>query len=313
MKKIALSIFLLLSIECAEGMNGMDSLTRHENVKLDTNRVNELIQKSYIYFFSTPDSCLIYAQEALELARKLRYTKQEIEALQIQGEAQRFLGDFPNSLISQFQALELAQRTKRKLEEAFSLGFIGFTYSNLGEYRQALQYLFRAESIYEHYSKHERHALNLSNIGDAYDGLGFYDSALFFVEKAWLQAQEIQHPNLMVLTLRRIGNVKMGIGDYDEALRIYHDALIRARRNNDRVNPGNIQLHIAKLHLKRNQKDSCLYYARMALTDARISSQRFEILEAANLIVDMLREEHAGQRSLLSGHRVGHEGQPFQC
>jgi len=44
--------------------------------------------------------------------------------------------------------------------------------------------------------------------------------------------------------------------------------------------------------LKRNQKDSCLYYARMALTDARISSQRFEILEAANLIVDMLRDKN---------------------
>ncbi|HEX6891781.1 MAG TPA: ATP-binding protein [Chryseolinea sp.] len=296
MTKITISVLLFaLSIGCTQGMKIISSLSSleltQEIIPKDTTAVNDLLGKAGAYFFSKPDSSLYFARNALDLARKLNLIEQEIVALQGCGEAYRFLGDYPSSLDCQLQALELSRSSKKKNYEATSLGFIGFTYSELSEYRQALPYQFAANAIYEQYPDAISSAFNLSNMGNTYAGLRLFDSALFFLDKAWTQAQEVKHPNLMVLTQRRLITVKLALGNYDEALSIYRSAIERATKGNDRVNPAPLNLLAAELYLKLHQRDSSLYYARLALAHARISSQRQQILQAANHIANILREE----------------------
>ena len=127
----------VLSIGFAHGKitGSIDLELTKEIIPKDTNAVKKLLDKAGIHFFSKPDSCLYFAQQALDLARSLNFTHLEIFSLQICGEAHRFLGDYPKSLDSQLQALELSQSSKRKQDEATSLGFIGYNYSELGEYR----------------------------------------------------------------------------------------------------------------------------------------------------------------------------------
>jgi tetratricopeptide (TPR) repeat protein len=285
-----------MSIGFTQGMKitgGIKPELVQEIIPGDTNTVNELTQKAEFYYFSKPDSSLYFAQQALDLARKLNFTKQEIALLNACGECYRFVGDYPNALDCQFQALQLSRSFKDYQHETVSLGFIGLNYSDLGEYRQALPYLFAAKAIREQHPNAIAEAFNLSNIGNTYAGLGLFDSALFFLEKAWEKAQTTTHPNLKILTLQRIGNVKVELEQYDEALAIYHDALNRARKANDKVNPGNIRLRITELHLKLHQKDSALSYARLAFADAWNSSQRQLILGSANHIAKILRERSA--------------------
>ena len=153
MNRLVISVFLLVvSVGSIQGMKvtkGVDLALAQENITSDTNRVNDLLEKSGRYFFTKPDSSLFFARQALDLAHQLNFTKAEIVALQVQGEAQRFFGDYAKSLDCQFQALELSRSSKQVPLEAMSLGFIGFNYSELGEYRQALQYLFSANAIFE--------------------------------------------------------------------------------------------------------------------------------------------------------------------
>ena len=102
MTKIAISALLfMLTLGFAQGMKITSSLNlelTQEIITLDSNAVNDLLQKSGTYFFSKPDSCLFFAQQALDLARKLNLTKMEIFSLQVCGEAHRFFGDYPKSL-----------------------------------------------------------------------------------------------------------------------------------------------------------------------------------------------------------------------
>ncbi len=297
MTKIAISVLLcMLGIGFTNGMkltSSIDLGLTQEIIPKDSNDVNNLLSKVGDYFFLKPDSSLFFAQQALDLARKLNLTKQEIVSLQMSGEAYRFLADFPKSLDCQFQALELSQRSKLKQDEAVSLGFIGFTYSELGEYRQALPYMFSAKVIYEQQPTDEKDPFNLSNIGDAYAGLRLFDSALFFLEKAWVRAEALNHPNLMVLTQRRLIKVKTALGDHDEALRIYRSAIEHAKKAKDGVNLSALNLLAAELYLKLHKQDSSLYYARLALAEARNSSQRLHILQAADHIGKILRGRHS--------------------
>ncbi|HET6539847.1 MAG TPA: ATP-binding protein [Chryseolinea sp.] len=294
MTKIAISALLfMLTLGFAQGMKITSSLNlelTQEIITLDSNDVHDLLQKSETYFFSKPDSCLFFAQQALDLARKLNLTKMEIFSLQVCGEAHRFFGDYPKSLDYQLQALELSQSSKLRQEEATSLGFIGYNYSELGEYRQALAYQFSANAIYDQFPNALSSAFNQSNIGNTYTGLGLLDSAFFFLEKAWAGAQAVEHQNLMVLTQRRLIKVKLEMGEYNEALKIYHSAIERARKADDRVNPSALNLLVAELYLKLHQQDSSLYYARLALADGKTTSQRQHVLQAANHIVNILRE-----------------------
>ena len=294
MTKITISVLLyVLSIGFTHGMKitgSIDLALTQEIIPKDTSALNELMEKAGHYFFSKPDSVLYFAQLALNLARKLHLTEGEIRALQGCGEAHRFLGNYPKSLDYQLQALELSRSSRKKNFEAVSLGFIGFTLSEWGEYRQALSYQFDANTIYEQFPDATSRAFNLSNLGSSYVGLGLLDSALFFLEKASTQAQKVNHPNLIVLTQRRLISVNLAKGDFDEALRIYRSAIERARKANDGVNPSALNLLVAELYLKLQQRDSSLYYARLALADARTASQRQYILQAANHIGNILRE-----------------------
>jgi two-component system NtrC family sensor kinase len=227
------------------------------NSQPDSNRVKLLIDLSEEYYFSKPDSCLFLANQAIELARKIKFVSGEKTALNRAGEALRFLGDYPRALEMQFKALELNRQVGDKGGEGTSLSFIGFIYANLTEYRQALNYLTQSKKIYDHVTNPVMISFNLSNIGNAYEGLNMLDSALYFQDKA----QEIstllkqgQAGNLKVLIGTRLGIIYARMNKTELALQYFQSALQNAYLINDKVNPSKIQHRIAETFLAINQK-----------------------------------------------------------
>jgi hypothetical protein len=95
-----------------------DSLKRLiAHVPQDTSMVLLLVRLSSDYRFNKTDSSLIIAQEAIQLSQKLNFTKGEIRALSIAGEACRFQGEFPRALEYQFNALKSAGIVMTKREK----------------------------------------------------------------------------------------------------------------------------------------------------------------------------------------------------
>ncbi|MBZ5858347.1 tetratricopeptide repeat-containing sensor histidine kinase [Flavihumibacter profundi] len=263
-----------------------------ENSKPDTNRVNLLLELADQYYFNKPDSCLFLSKQAIELSRKLSYSKGELMALNKAGEALRFLGDFPQALEMQFKALQLNRISGDKMGEAVTMGFIGFVFIELNEYRQALNFLFQSKKIYEGISEPIMNTFTLSNIGNAYEGMNMLDSALFFQQLAQTKSLEFTHGNLKILILSRLGIVFARLGKYEQALRYYHEALQNAYNINDIVNPSKIQERIAETFLVINQKDSSLFYARLAFVNGQQVSQKLQILESSNLLVKLFRDKN---------------------
>src|ERR1044071_1310227 len=129
----------------AQNPGEVDSLKRLvEKTGEDTNRVKIFLDISGEYYFAKPDSCLVFAEQALTLSRKIHFTNGQVIALNSAGEALRFLGDYPGALRMQFEALEINKENKNEFGVARTLSFIGFTYSEFREYRKALQYLFES-------------------------------------------------------------------------------------------------------------------------------------------------------------------------
>ncbi len=262
-----------------------------EKAKPDTNKVKLLLDFGGIYYYTNPDSCLILSSQALKLARELNFKNGEVEALNKAGEALRFLGDYPRALEMQYNALEINKAEHDISGEAYSSSFIGFTYVEFGEYPLGLRFLFAALEMHQKLSNRIMICFDLSNIGNAYELTYKLDSALFYQQKAVMISGDLSLAPLKTLTLTRLGNVYFRMGNYTRALLSYHNALLSTNIN-DKVNPSKIEGRIASSYLAINRDDSSLYYARMAYSSGRLTSQKLQILDASNLLARLFRKKN---------------------
>jgi len=268
-----------------------DSLKRLlEKTPRDTNRVSLLMEISNRYYFFKPDSSIVYAKKALELSRKLDFTKGTIQALNLSGEASRLLGDYPGSLKMQMEALELNRKIKNLFSEAISLGFIGTTYNEMKEYRIGLQYLLQANSIFQKLPVSPSSVFVLANTGITYNILNKPDSALYYLRLADEKLNYISHPQLKSLVPISIGNVYADSGKKDSALFYYYLALHNSRSSNESINMSRVQQKIADLYYADHRYDSSRFYARNAFKDGNRTSQKINILESSTLLVKLYRE-----------------------
>ena len=261
----------------------------------DTNSVNMLLGHAVKYYFSRPDSCLVFSKQALSLSEKLDYTSGILRSLNVSGEALRFMGEYPQALEMQFRAVDLYKKEKDKRGESISLGYIGFIYMELNEYRQGLQYLLLANQMLGGKNAQESigrngAALVLSNIGNSYEKLDMLDSALYFQKQAWEVSTKAPSENVKVLIQTRLGIVYARLKDYTQALQNFHPALDRVTRINDKVNLGKVQHRLAELFEALNNNDSSFYYARLSYLNSLKASQKLVTQDAAKMLVKLFRK-----------------------
>lgn len=276
-----------------QSLSHVDSLKQAaRNRPPDNDRLKILQEIANYYFFSKPDSALIYSTYTLTLARALKSTEGEVEALNNSGEALRMMGNYPRALKMQFEALEINRKIKDEKGEGRTLTFIGFIYVEFREYRQALPYLLQANRIFQKSPVNEATVpFNLSNIGNAYDLLKMPDSAMFYQKQAFSTYSGLSHGPLKSLILTRLGNVFFSVGRRDSALVYYHKALKNIHAVNDKVNAGRIERKIAELFASESRFDSSLYYARRSFGHATKAVQRLELLEISKLLLSLFRRQ----------------------
>jgi len=261
-----------------------------KNASHDTSGVNLLLKASNDISFFNPDSGLILAEKALDLARELHYKKGEVEALNTIGEVFHFMGDYPQALKTQFEVLVINRKMKDLAGEAQTLGFIGIVYNDLGQYRQALQYLLPANRIYQQLPGIFQGSFALSNTGDSYDFLKIPDSALYYQRMAYEKFSDTTRSHLKSFLLRHMGFIYFEMGKNDSALKFYNDAISNSGFSNDKLNTGLTQRKIAELYESANQYDSCLYYVRKAFDNAKSVPSKLQILQASSLLAKLYKE-----------------------
>ena len=288
---VSILFFTGLSITVNGQNQFTDSLKQLlKTVPADTNRIALLLDIATSYFFSKPDSCLLFSVEALTLSKNLHRTTDKVRALNISGEALRFLGDYPRALKMQMEALAINRKLKDQNGEATSLGYIGLTYTEFREYRQGLQYLFTSLEINKQVENQLKITFTLTNIGNAYNLLTMPDSALYYQRLAFNNYKGLKHGPLKSLILTRYGTAFYSLGLKDSALFYYHRAIDNSINTGDRVNIPKIQGRIAELYESEAKFDSSLYYARQSFTNGQQSVQSLEILEASKLLVKLFRQ-----------------------
>jgi len=257
----------------------------------DTSGLNFLLDASKYISFTDPDSGIILAKTALQLARNLHYKKGEAQAMNDYGEAYHFLGEYPQALTMQLDALRMYREMKDSANEAETLGLIGIVYNELGQYRQAIQYLTMSIGIYQQMHSKYKGSFELANIGDAYSFLNIPDSAVYYQRKAYHAFNEYPTGiHLKPFILVRMGNTYAQIGEKDSALKFYNESASASLVLNDKLNMSQALNKMAEVYESAHQFDSALHYAKMAFDNASSLRSKLHEMRASNLLARLFKK-----------------------
>ncbi len=224
MKLYCTILFFILYTSVALGQTAQaDSLKRLlANNNTDTGKVLLLARLAGAYQFFNSDSAMLFAQQALKLAKEKKYVIGEIRALNALGGVYRFRGEFPEALEKIMQALRMSENIGDSVGLAYGLTTIGLVYSDLGEYRLAIDYINQVRDKSELFSDNPGfYSPVLSHLGNTYEKLNILDSALLYQRRAYALASKLPLRNVHSLIFGRLGFLQERMNNNDSALYYY--------------------------------------------------------------------------------------------
>ncbi len=90
------------------------------------------------------------------------------------------------------EALQINQKVENKIEIARSLGNLGSIYNLFGSYQKSIEYFLQALAIYEKLDEQEGIAWTSLSIARLFKRLGLYEKAIQYAEPALLKYREIE-------------------------------------------------------------------------------------------------------------------------
>ena len=277
MKRNGLLFIITFWFSFAFGQNrvidSLDALLAKE--KHDTTRVNLLWKLATAYNSFNPDTARALSEEALFLARKIRYVEGESKSLGRLATAFTQIGNYQNALVFNLQQLQLEEKRNNPQNMTSVLLNIGSVYVYQDQYDKGLEYYYRADSVMRtvsdttsKYGTVLRYAIAL-DIGDLYNRTDKTDSALIYFQRSLSIAVKLQDGNYISTSMVGIAEVYLKQKKFEQAKELFQNALLSLgeEKNDDLV--CETYWGLANLYDSLQHGDSAKYYAHQMLSLAR--------------------------------------------
>src|SRR5262245_21622290 len=163
--------------------------------------------------------------EALELFRKAKDGKSQVETLRNIGDVYYILGDRQNALAKLNEALPVSKAIGDRKLEADVINNIGLVYWTLGENRKALEHLNQALTINQAVGDRNGQGVTLNNLGLVYRSLGEMQKALENLNQSLSIRKAVGDRKEEAITLNNLGLVHQSLGETEKALARYNESL----------------------------------------------------------------------------------------
>jgi two-component system NtrC family sensor kinase len=291
-KAFFLSLLLFTFFTAGAQRKLIDSLRAKLNRNLDdTTRVNTLLEISHDYYLSNPDSNIIFAQQAYELAEKFKLAQKRSRALNNMATGYATLGDYAKATQMFYKSLRISESLHDVPNIVRVYNNLGDTYTRQGDYRKALNNLLPAnKQLNEYLANHRLTRPNdirlapvlLLNIGEGFLNLGKIDSADYYVQQSNKQSKHFD--DLLNNIDRDLGEIEIARGHKDKALKYLRDAVHLSIAIDDQQMLSESYLSAAKLYHNVKQQDSAEFYAQKAFDVARAGKFEQDVLNAGKVL-----------------------------
>ncbi|HTL83436.1 MAG TPA: tetratricopeptide repeat protein [Bacteroidia bacterium] len=203
-----------------------DSLRKafHEQQN-DSLKINAAVTICMHYSSDLPDTCIVYADSALNYCKAKKLDRFIPILLKLKGVAFVNLSEYSRSLDCYFEGVDYAKRLKNEKEEAAILNNIGVNYWYQKEFLKAKNYYDQALTIRLRLGNKKDISKSYNNLGIISVELKKYQEALDFYGKAISLKDEIGDKSGCADCYNNIGIVYEELKNNDAALAAYGHAL----------------------------------------------------------------------------------------
>ncbi|TAF66691.1 MAG: hypothetical protein EAZ55_05695 [Cytophagales bacterium] len=281
-------ICVLLSLVCffstlkAQSLKRLDSLQQvlRNYEKEDSTRVNILSEIAWSYRNFSADTTIIYAQKALDLAKKISFSGGIIKSYNYLGVAYRNKSNYSKAFEYYMQAYKEAERTKDDEQIGYSLINIANIYLYQSNFTQALKELEKALNIADKRGDKRMKGYCYLNMGRAYRGIKAYEKSL----EAYLFTLEIRkelkdHQGLTTI-YSDIGEVYRLQNNTDEALAYFFKSLDEAKLVKNKGAMVYAYNNIGQIYKDKKLYTQALEYAEKSLELAQEIDSKNDVRKA---------------------------------
>jgi adenylate cyclase len=286
MKTIFIVVFALFLCSVQAAANKVDSLkTVLKSLPEDTVKVKTLLEISSLLWRSVPDSAILYASRASDLAEKTGFPAGEALALKNIGLAYYVKGDYLNVLNFWQQSLDAYRSISDKVGIGNLLSNIGAVYFNQGDDPKALEYYLESLRVSEETGNKLRIATALTNIGAVYfNKKATYDKAGEYYLRALEMAEASENLDAIGVSSVNLGEIYMERGDHTAALQFFEKALTALKKTGG--NESFVYTNIGKSYRLRGRYEEALKYQQQGFEKAKMKDDKLEMSIARNAIGD---------------------------
>jgi hypothetical protein len=267
--------------------------------KQDTNKVTLLWQLAKEYQDNKPDTAMLLAQEALQLAKRIKYVEGESKALALLAASQYYMGNYPKALENYLLKLQIEEKRKVPKDYSVALNNIGLMYVLLGEYDNAIVYLQKSDSVESAYNiNYIKHSVML-NLGEAYFRKNNLDSSLTYFTKSLQLANASGTSDEVAMSEVGVGNALAKQNDNGQSLQYYLSAIQKLKTSTNEDLFCEAALGIAKVYNALNKKDSAMYYTKQSYLIGKKDGFLSRQLDASQYLVELFKQNNKADSALV--------------
>ena len=217
-----------------------------------------------------PIYCLEFAAKIYKISQKNNDRNAEATAWTYYGQGYRLMGNYTKALECHYKSIAIATKIGNKSQIAFSYNQLGNIYKDREENDKAIE-IYRIALFY---SESARGKIIKwappNNLGAVYLSQGKLDSSIYYSNRS-LEVLQLtsQNQNIFIpIILGNLGGAYSRMNKKTEAVKYFQRALrIVAKPDYKSIRIKYLVFFTVAEHFRRNQQlDSCLYYAKKAIT-----------------------------------------------
>ncbi|SHG56220.1 Tfp pilus assembly protein PilF [Chryseolinea serpens] len=252
-----------------------------------------------------PLQALEYADESIQLAKKLNSDSSLASAYSSQAKTFLHLGNYSRALEVYQSVIQLAEKMGDRYWQAVAYGNTGSIYYYQRDHAKALKYYLQALDHFAamnatHDSKRMLRKANLlNNIGIVYDETREYEKATRYYAEALALSREMKDYEIMADVLNNQGTEARDQGNNALAFQRYNEALEVRKANHDLLGMARSSHNLGNFYLDHMNDDAV---AERYLKDAIAIGQRISawqtVSSASGLLYGLYKDQNRHKEAL---------------
>ncbi len=299
MKVISLALLFLASAACMAQNNKLDSLYHvlENHPEKDTMRVKFIIEIARREFFRDKDKAVSLSKEALEIAKKIKYTKGTIRLHAFLGTYYYSISDFEKVAMCSFHIIDLCEKNNIQYKLAEANTMLGITYQEWKEYEKSLAYYTKSLALNLKTGNERSIAADYNNLGVLAQLINKNDEALEYFSKALALDLKMGDLRGICSGYMSLGSVSLRKKENTDALNYYTKALITAKQLRNKYASSSIHddpdvlsiiyLGLSEVYLNGRQYGTSRAYADTSLIHAKNSHEKTLLKDAYEALYEI--------------------------